>query len=59
MSRIISLLSIAISAVSFVEVKNPNVCRILVNGMGFGDLGACNPNSKIVISYLNERAAGR
>ncbi|MDF2376161.1 MAG: hypothetical protein P1U81_07950 [Verrucomicrobiales bacterium] len=59
MSRIISLLSIAISAVAFVEVRNPNVLIILVNDMGFGDLGACNPNSKIVISYLNERAAGR
>ncbi|MEM6916525.1 MAG: arylsulfatase, partial [Verrucomicrobiota bacterium] len=45
-------------SVSVVAEDNPHVLIILVDDMGYGDMGAYNPASKIETPYLDELAAG-
>lgn len=52
------LLFLALMSLSFAHAETPNVLIILVDDMGYGDLGAYNPESKIATPHLDELAAG-
>ncbi len=56
--RHLFLLLLVVFAHTPLEAKNPNVLIILVDDMGYGDLGAYNPESRIATPHLDGLAAG-
>jgi arylsulfatase A-like enzyme len=53
----LSLLTISLSLVTSLSAATPNIVIILVDDMGYGDLGCFNPESKIATPHLDALAA--
>ncbi|MEM1443203.1 MAG: arylsulfatase [Verrucomicrobiota bacterium] len=51
------LIGLAFVCLSIAKGENPNVLVILVDDMGYGDMGAYNPESKIPTPHLDQLAA--